>query len=180
MDDSNDRCWRTAPHSNLPLTRVSDVLTSPHGVMQDRRAWGRRETKRCRHHRSGREIFEPIRHPNRVNPEPLIGSFLLSTNKFPSAGRGIWARVPAADWSDWQVAVAATDHLVEALEALMTVGSAHERAACPRRAPFCDANHAVLFTSQSTSTIPTVRFAPRSFRARREMVTHRGRWRPVR
>src|ERR1017187_4457925 len=44
----------------------------------------------------------PSQHPNRVNLEssPLQSSSV--DEQFPSAGRGIWARVPDADWNDWR------------------------------------------------------------------------------
>src|SRR5476649_814561 len=67
----------------------------------------------------GVNLPPPSQHPNRVNLEssPLQSSSV--DEQFPSAGRGIWARVPDADWNDWRWQLRNRITSLEALEALM-------------------------------------------------------------
>src|SRR5271155_4739740 len=54
------------------------------------------------------------KHPNGVEQQSS------SVNeRFPSAGRGIWSRVPDADWNDWRWQLRNRITSLEALEALM-------------------------------------------------------------
>ena len=55
-------------------------------------------------------------HPNRVNLQP---SSVSVDDRFPSAGRGLWSRVPDADWNDWRWQLRNRITTLEALEALM-------------------------------------------------------------
>src|ERR1700689_155328 len=67
----------------------------------------------------GVNLPPPSAHPNPVNLEssPLKSSSI--DEQFPSAGRGIWARVPDADWNDWRWQLRNRITSLEALEALM-------------------------------------------------------------
>src|SRR5476649_2732481 len=67
----------------------------------------------------GVNLPPPSQHPNRVNLEssPLQSSSV--DEQFPSAGRGIWARVPDVDWNDWRWQLRNRITSLEALEALM-------------------------------------------------------------
>jgi lysine 2,3-aminomutase len=58
-------------------------------------------------------------HPNRVNLEPSSVNSSSVNEQFPSAGRGIWSRVPDADWNDWRWQLRNRITSLEALEALM-------------------------------------------------------------
>src|SRR5437879_1339554 len=40
-------------------------------------------------------------------------------DRFPTAGRGVWSRVPDADWNDWRWQLRNRIATLEALEALM-------------------------------------------------------------
>lgn len=67
----------------------------------------------------GANLSLPFPHPNGVNLEPLPLQSSSIDEQFPSAGRGIWARVPDADWNDWRWQLRNRITSLEALEALM-------------------------------------------------------------
>src|SRR5579862_2399026 len=53
-------------------------------------------------------------HPNRVN-----STSVSMDERFASAGRGVWSRVPDAEWNDWRWQLRNRITTLEALEALM-------------------------------------------------------------
>jgi lysine 2,3-aminomutase len=55
-----------------------------------------------------------LQHHNRVNPQSSS-----IDGRFPSVGRGVWSRVPEADWNDWRWQLRNRITTLEALEALM-------------------------------------------------------------
>jgi lysine 2,3-aminomutase len=67
----------------------------------------------------GVNLPPPSQHLNPVNLEssPLKSSSI--DEQFPSAGRGVWARVPDTDWNDWRWQLRNRITSLEALEALM-------------------------------------------------------------
>src|SRR6266852_4272247 len=67
----------------------------------------------------GVNLSSPSQHPNPVNLEPFSSLSPPVDEQFPSAGRGIWARVPEADWNDWRWQLRNRITSLEALEALM-------------------------------------------------------------
>ena len=54
------------------------------------------------------------RHLNRVNSQ-----FSSLDERFPKTGRGVWSRVPDADWDDWRWQLRNRITTLQALEALM-------------------------------------------------------------
>ncbi len=54
------------------------------------------------------------KHHNRVNPQSSS-----IDDRFPPVGRGVWSRVPDADWNDWRWQLRNRITTLEALEALM-------------------------------------------------------------
>ena len=55
-----------------------------------------------------------LKHLNRVNPQSASVD-----DRFPPVGKGIWSRVPDADWNDWRWQLRNRITTLEALEALM-------------------------------------------------------------
>jgi lysine 2,3-aminomutase len=84
------------------------------GAMQSDEPGGQRSNASVGGSALGVNLPSESTHPNRVN-----SSSSVVDERFPSAGRGMWSRVPDAEWNDWRWQLRNRITTLEALEALM-------------------------------------------------------------